>query len=81
MSEYSAKENLSKLLSKTDKVMHLKLFVEGSYNLKKKKIIFQIFLKHHHPSIILESSMIPSEILIIYDRSSRFNTGTGNNSW
>jgi dUTPase len=35
MSEYSAKENLSKLLNKTDKVMYLKIFVEGSYNLKK----------------------------------------------
>jgi hypothetical protein len=31
----NVKENVSQLLNKCDKVMHLKIFVEGSYNLKK----------------------------------------------
>jgi dUTPase len=52
MSEYSAKENLSnlsKLLNKCDKVMYLKIFVEGSYNLKK---MYHAAVDNHNSNLL-----------------------------
>lgn len=43
---HNAKENVSQLLNICDKVMHLKIFVEGSYNLK--KMYYAAVDKHNH---------------------------------
>jgi len=89
MSDYSAKENLSKLLNKCDKVMYLKIFVDGSYNLKK---MYHAAVDKHNNNLLnnkffdagfdlfLPENEDPTEIEKWDDNIPFFGTGWNNRS-